>query len=360
MANGNDIQEKIKKILGEAKSCALLTEQNPNEEPFLLKNVFGAGLESLGISAISLPEIGGGQNADFKKKWRPLLENRETATPEFQTKTIIKIPKKILAIKELSYNEDENFFSLVITPKNGRLTKDVAIFEEALPEPEAIFCFFEEKEKLDNFKNLIISPAKENIFFLVPGENSLTEKIAGLFQFLNINFSPFILNTLFSALIIETNNFKDYSNKEIFSLANFLLSRGANGNLIKEVAEKEKTNSFIQLFGRMLARTYYDEALNVSWSFLGKRDFEKTKTEPNSNFILKIVKEMEAFGKCSEISVCCFQKENGVFAFLKALEKSLLLNLAQKLNTSLQSDYIIAGPFKNFSEAEIKIKEILN
>lgn len=355
----NDNQDKIKAVIEKLKIAAILFEPNASEEIFLLKNALETGLKSLGKEIIFFPDDLEISKSGYKEKWQTLLENSGAATAETQTKTIIKIPKKEISVKELSYNENGDFFSLVITSQKGRITKELAIFEEALPEPDMVFCFFGDSEKLENFKDKLKLPTNDKIIFFEPNEkNAATEKIVDLFKLLNADFSPALSGLLFASLIVETNNFQDYSNKDVFSLANFLLSREADANLIKEIMEKEKTNSFVRLLGRAGARTHYDENQNISWSFLAKNDFEKTGAEPSAGLILKISQELEKIKKPAKISVFCWQN-NGVFAFLKTLEKSLLLDLAQKLNTSLQSDYFIAGPFQNFSEAEMKIKEVI-
>ena len=380
----NEFQEKIKEILKEAKSVALLSEQNPNEEVFLLKNCFELGLKNLGADVLTFPQNEENEiSSSYKEKWLPLFENINETSPAESVKTIIKIPKKDFVIKELSYNEDNDFFSLVITSNNGKLAKETAIFETIMPEPQAVFCFFENKENLENFKPLLKFPVEENIIFLnhlaghsVPDKSdtkypTITGRIANLMQLLEMNFSAPVLNFLFAALVVETNHFKDYSDKEIFSLANFLLGRGASADAVRDILENQKTNSFIQLTGRAAARSHYEEQLGVSWSFLSDKDFEKTSHSPSLELILKVTKEIVRFIKKAEIFVICWkntlapatefnQPEKTVLALIKSLDNSFLRDTAQKFGVQPQSDYLVVGPFQNFSEAEIKIRETLN
>lgn len=374
----------IKEQLNGVKFYALLAEENLKEEVFLLRRAFELGLKNSEISVISLPKNKESEFlSSYEEKWRPFLEDIDEPKTEKQSKTIIKIPKKEFVVKELSYNEEEDFFALVITSQNGPLKKEITIFEETLPEPDAVLCFFKDRQKMENFKSAIKFPEEKNILIfddlnenlaaetsLPPPRKIYTEKMINLFQILSFDFSPSVLNLLFGALVVETNNFKDYSNKEIFSLANFLLGRGADAKTLKNILENGKTNDFIRLTGRAAARSHYEEQNEVSWSFLAKKDFEKTNHSPSLEVILRVIKEAEKLIKSAKIFVLCWQaqlenssltgqKEEAVFGLIKSGEKFLLSDLAEKLNLQLQSDYLLAGPFQNFSEAEIKIKEAM-
>jgi len=87
--------------------------------------------------------------------------------------------------------------------------------------------------------------------------------------------------------------------------------------------------------------------------------------------ILKVTKEIVRFIKKAEIFVICWkntlapatefnQPEKTVLALIKSLDNSFLRDTAQKFGVQPQSDYLVVGPFQNFSEAEIKIRETLN
>lgn len=367
MENNN---EKIAEVVNGSASCALILDQNPKEESFLLKTAMHLALKEKGMRVLSFPK----ENELVKyysEKWSPVLGNAIIKEEETDSKIYIKIPKKDLLIKELSYNEDEEHFSLIISPKQGRLVKEALIFEETLPEPDTLICFFNNDfKKLDYFKgnfklpespaNLIFMPLSDDELFIQDKKKILTEKITDFLHGLEINFSPQIINLLFASLVLETNKFKYYLNKDVFSLANFLLGRGADAKLVMDILESQRTDSFVQILGRAAARTHYDEKYNALWTFLQSADFEKTNNVPSLNLVLKIMKDLESIAKSARVYSFFWQKESEIWIVLKSGDKDYLSKISKKLELEFKSDYLVIGPFENFSEAEMKAREALN
>ncbi len=365
----NEIQEKIKEIFKQIKSCAIILPEDAKEEVFLLSHALKLALEDAQKKVISLPEA---ENSlilkSHKEKWQAILDEKDIKEIETQFKTIIKIPKKDVSIKELAYNENEDFFSLVLTT-NSALNKETAIFEKALPEPEAAICFFDDHQKLNDFKPFLTLPQKDKLMFLnsksslqnsddADRKKTLTEKVINLTELLDTGFSQNILNLIFAALTIETNNFYDFAGKEIFSAANFLLGKGAEAKKINEILQRQKTNSAVQFMGRFMARTYFDEQLNVSWSFIPKKDFDKTGADPSPQNMMSVEREIEKSIKSAKTYVICWQLNLEIFSIIKSSSR-LLEDLSIKFDASLNNDHLLLRHFKNFSEAEIKIKEAL-
>lgn len=381
---------KTIELLSNAKTAAILLPKNPGDALFLLKAAFKAAFKELNISLISLPD----ENGIYKKisgKWDFILKesSEEDHEPE-RPKTIIRIPKKDFLIKELSYDENEDFFSFVITSKEGKLIKEGILLEEAPPDPDTILCFFNGAEQdgqrplesvflsdaggksreIENFRNKIkIRENMENILFFAPREPArnfggqekiLTEKIANLLQLLQVNFAGTVTDALFAALVLETNRFRNNLSKEIFSLSEFLLSQGARAKEIYAFLDEEKQDSFSRILGRSLARSDYSERFNAFFSFLGGADFEKTNNAYSNELILKIINELTAIAKPAEIYALFFEKEGGIFSLIKPFKEDVFYKLAINLNLKPESDYLLAGPFPNFSEAEAKVKDALS
>lgn len=354
--------QKIMELLNGAKSCALILEQNPKEEAFLLHLAFTVALKGFGIYVLSFPEENDAVKL-YKEKWKNVLKEIPDYPQEKEQKTVIKIPKKDFLIKELSYDENEEFFSLVITPKQGKFIKEDVVFEDALPEPDVVLCFTDNKKILETISSKIkISESRENVILLyaeLDNSKIFTEKIADLLQLLQVDFSIPILNLLFASLVLETVGFKNFVSGTVFSLANFLLSRGADVKLVQEILDSGRTDSFTQIVGRAAARSHYDENLEAMFVFLQDTDFEKTNNSPSLNLILKIIRELEHIVKLPKIYAFFWQKGNEIFTVLKSENNNYLSKLSNIFNSPLQSDYLSVGPYKNFSEAELKVREAL-
>ena len=355
--------ERIKNLINETKSLAIVAEENCEENVFLLKNAMEAAFHETNIKTISLPK---NENLHYFEKWSDILPKEKADENRLVAKTLLKIPKGAFSIKELSYEEDENFFSLIITPKNGesgRLTKEIAIFEEAIPEVETALCFFENARILERFKNSFKMPPPEKIVFLTNHQKTLTETAFNLIKFPN-EFVPQEQATLFLAsLISETKNFNRQAGRNSFALAETLLKNSADQKTIKKIMDRQKTNSFNQLFGRALARSFYEEHLDLFWAFLSQKDFQKTNTTPGRGLSIQILEELQKIASLPQTYIILWQDEgmrgeNSISGIVKSYNKTALLELNNSFN-SITGSMLEVGPFDNFSEAEIKLRSML-
>ncbi|MGB9598836.1 MAG: hypothetical protein ACPLZH_03280, partial [Minisyncoccales bacterium] len=361
--NMAEVLEKIQVILKESKTFALLSKKEAEDFQLLAKEALKVALSTKNLEIISLP-----QESNFKEKWQELLAKGPLLSPP--SKTAVRIPKNLYKIKELKYEDEKDYLSLIITTENEPLDKNAVIFQPLRPKTEAAFCFFEPKESdiLDAFSSEIELPPKEKIIFLSKSEKTLAEKI---FQIIKITI-PHALSLvnvstlLFASLIKETDNFSRPIEQEVLRFGSELLSSGADKEVVKKILNKEKA-ALVQVLGRALARTTIDEESKTSWTFLSYKDLEKTGNlnQPPS-FYNNLVRELRKNLPFQPISLIFWQdyslleagKQN-VFALVAAEEEENLLPLANNLRVALRSKYFIAGPFKNFSEAELCFKKAL-
>mgnify|MGYP001589556569 CR=1 FL=1 len=132
-------------------------------------------------------------------------------------------------------------------------------------------------------------------------------------------------------------------------------------DLSEEVGEEQKI-PFAQLFGRALARTRVNDDLQSSWTFISAEDFAKTNFQYADNKIFhKISNKINGFFPPLPLSFVFWQEENGVYCLAaeNGEEKKFMPLLAKKMGVDAEENYFVAGPFDNFSSAEIKTKEAL-
>jgi hypothetical protein len=357
--------EKIKSLLTETKSLAILADENCEEFVFLLKNALESTFQNSNIKTLTLPK---NENLRYYEKWINLLPKEKNNENRLVAKTLLKIPKKSFSIKELSYEEDENFFSLIITPRNGeggKLTKEIAIFEESLPEVETAICFFENAKILEKFKTSFKMPHPEKIVFLTNHQRTLTETTFNLIKTPDKFISKECATLFFASLIIETENFNKHTEKNIFALAETLIKNNADQKAIKKELSRQKTNSFNQLFGRALARSFYEDYLDLFWIFLSQKDFQKTNSAAGYNLSLKILEEIQKTINWPQTFIILWQNEhfqakekNNILGIIKSDNKNILLEINNSFDI-ISNNWLKVGPFDNFSEAEIKLRSML-
>ena len=349
--------EKIQAVFKESKTFALLSKKASEDFRLLAKEALKHVLLEKKLDVISLPE-----HQDFQKKWKILIPEKKSSPVLRQTS--IRIPKAQCKIKELNYENNDDFLSLILTSENGEITKDALIFEPVRPRPDAVFCFFDphETETFQGIEDKITLPSKEKIIFLTSNGTTFSEKIAQIVKTVAADALSLrqISTLLFASLITETNNFIRPVSQEVLRFGSELLSLGADKELVKTVLNEEKTISSARLFGRALARTHIDETSNASWTFLSQKDIEKTGNLNSApSFFYNILKNLRENIPYRPLSLLFWQAGQNVLAMATADEEKELVPLACALGVKLQSKYFTTGPFANFSEAEIRFRNAL-
>ncbi|MFC1756840.1 hypothetical protein ACFLZC_01615 [Patescibacteria group bacterium] len=351
--------EKIKTLIETSKSFGIITDKNPEDYEFLAKEALKRTLALKKIPALDLLT----ERVGLKDKWSPII--KPIAEIAFPQKTIIKLPKEKYDIKEVSYKEDDNNLSFVVTSKENEILNQDILLEKLPPETDSVFCFFGNDKKLEELRKTIKLPNNDKIIFIKQSEKTVTEKVLEIIKI----FSPELANDmdtstlLFASLITETNNFSTGITKESFFLATQLLGNNAQQELILEILEEDKKLFLAQLLGRALARTYVDESLEVSWSFLNSRDFQKTNnTSVSPQKLYELTKKMGNLIASQNLHVLIWKSSEGIKSLIapgKNNNESYLLPLAKSLGAQMESKFFIIGPFENFSEAEIHIRKVI-
>jgi hypothetical protein len=350
---------KIKTLIEESKSFGLLLDPNPEEHEFLAREILEQVITQKKLPIVSLPEL----SKINKEKWSPVL--KEKLAVFVPHKTSIRLPKQKYLVEEVAYEENEEYLSFVLTPKKGGLLKEDLVLENLPPQVDTAFCLFENETKIETFKNDITLPSKEKIVYITPNEKTITEKVFSIAEIFNPNIltDKNISTLLFAALLKETNEFSENITKETLSLGSLFLENGARKETINSITEKEKTAFSAQILGRMLARTYIDDVMKTSWSFLNQRDMQKTnQVSVSPNFLYNLLKKIRTLIPPQKLHVLIWQSKEGIRALITAAahkNEQYLLPLAQKFQTEPQSRFFIVGPFENFSQAESKLRQTL-
>lgn len=110
-----------------------------------------------------------------------------------------------------------------------------------------------------------------------------------------------------------------------------------------ETVKTGQNLSFSQLLGRALARTRINKPLQSIWTFISKEDLEKTDNKgADDALFFQIIRNIKNLVSSQPIAIILWQKNDAVFGAM------------------LKDDEIkTSGPYKNFTEAEIKIQKAL-
>lgn len=361
-------EDKIKKVFANAKCIAVISGEDATEETLLAKEALIEAIKNTGLSVYSFPE----RTLSFAEKWRAILPQTINTTPTFSTS--ILIPKNKIAIKEISYGEDDRFVNIDISSTKEELTKENIIFKTTPTKVDSVFYFpsFGQTDITndlpeDLFKKINM-PNKENI--VVPssfsGNETIAEKVFNVIQLMEIGGDIPLNNSsssemLLASLLVETNQFQENINEKALNMASSLIKLGADKEKINS-ALNDKNASFAKLLGRALARSQTNESLKSVWTFISEQDIEKTGTIPSFAIFNNVLKKMKTLLEYQPIFTVLWQHQQEVWTMINISTKKDS-KMAEKISSSLsatkENGNLISGPYKNFSEAEIKIQSVL-
>jgi hypothetical protein len=131
-------------------------------------------------------------------------------------------------------------------------------------------------------------------------------------------------------------------------------------NLSLQETDEKESLQFNQLFGRALARLKEDKELDANWCFISKDDIEKTiKQVGTDEVFLKIFKKLGHTAPMRSILILLWQDNEGVKAVIKAGGKEMQTNIQESLKAQMRENCVFTGPFQNFTQAELKIRNAI-
>lgn len=364
-------EEKIRKFFDNARRFAVVCDKETNEAGLLAKEALGAAIKNTGVSTRFFPE----RSADFSKKWASFLSDLSENQPTFSTS--ILIPKSRIEMKEISYTEDSKFVSININSTKEEIAKENVIFKTTPVSVDAVFFFSSNgKENIDEklaeeLSKKIILPSNDDKIITIAGsadgDEPVSEKVFNILLTIdfvdgvNIDRSP-VTDLLLASLLVETDNFRRDFSERALNLAASLVKLGASQKTINNVLN-DNDPSFVRLIGRAMARSYQSESPKAVWTFVAEQDLEKTGLESSASIFQKIIARIGDFFIDYRFFVLIWRdkEDKNVWGLVsvnqprgEAIEKLKTILLAKQ-----NGEDIIAGPYKNFSEAELKIRDAL-
>ncbi|HBB56751.1 TPA: hypothetical protein DEW47_01275 [Patescibacteria group bacterium] len=359
-------ETNIQKTVAAGGSFVLISDEKTPEESLLAKEALLTALKNINAKTYKLPE---NSRSSILKKWTDILPPFEEA-PFFYSTSIL-IPKNKINLKEISYTEENGYVSIDINSSTERIKKEDIIFRHNPIQADIAFCFLRNDQSssdetiFEELSEKISLPNRENIIFMEKGGRSIADKTFELIRAAD-NAGSYeetkIPSILLASLLVETDNLSGDLTAENLDLASTLIKIGADKRTVRNALAKENNQSLNRLFGRALARMTINEPLKSVWSFLQYADFEKSGTMGDDyETIYKIITRIGNIINSQKTIFLIWQDQQGnIRAGMNAKGSS---ETTTKLNAKMvmeeKNGLLISGPYKNFSEAEIKIKDML-
>lgn len=272
-------------------------------------------------------------------------------------RSIIRINTAQNPIQEVSYekNENEKNLSIIITSKNGGLTKnDLFIEHEKLKIDSVITVGAKNvasvgsvwKERPDLFYERPIVAIDND---LGTGQTIPEKTVALIKKISDTPYTPQIATALLFSLYAATGSLKkETASPPSLVLASELLTHKADHQMIAETFTENVPLEYLQLWGRACVRSKIEKEKPLFWSFVTADDFIKTGAPHEAlSFVFKRMGEVFSL---PTISVFLWQNVS-----TKKIH-SYIVSAKRKLSPALG----IKEEYPSFYEAEEHIRRLLH
>ena len=223
--------ERIKKIVEQSNSFGLFLDEKAEEHHLLARKALKAALREKGKSVFQIPET----PEEFKNKWAEILP--DSGDNPIIHSTLIHIPKSRFQIKEISYEDNDDFFTFNIESENAPLEPDEVVFESKPAVIDAVFCLGEKGAAQNAFMTKISMPADEKIIFINKNDRTVAEKIYEIIGIINEQSlsDDKISSLLYASLLLERIKPYQQSKEKTRQIEQELLGRGAEKKVVGEI-----------------------------------------------------------------------------------------------------------------------------
>jgi len=351
----SNVEDTLKNLIKNKTNFLIASEKEAGIDVFFAGEILGFILRASNKKVLDIPQ----RENDLLGGFDDVRKLKETgAIPE---KIIISIPKNT-AIEEIKYEDNNNLFSIIITPKKILKKEDIIISKKTL-EIDAAFLFFspENKKYLEELSSNLVLPPKKGMIFFTKNSHTLAQKIFNICEIINPSFfadNKTLATLIYGLLVLETDNFQKKTDEGVFKCAHQLLAKGVEKEKLRNILTKNKNIDFANTLGRALARTHFNAGSSVSWTFLSKKDM-KTEQEGNKVFFVGLAEKIRTNLPYCNASFLIWEKNNGIAGLVYSQDEVFLKKASASAQVAQEDNYFFTKDFKNFTEAELKLRELL-
>ena len=169
--------------------------------------------------------------------------------------------------------------------------------------------------------------------------SSTSEIVADLLQRINEkNIDETIAESLLTGIIDATNSFqKKNTTPKSLNIAAALMAKDANQQKIIRYLYKTQPLHLLKLWGRVMARLYWEDDISLAWAPVYIEDFVQSRSNPSDiSFILDKIKENYSAGK---IFMVLYNETAGkVRGIIKCSNDEQLKKISQILETKANGE----------------------
>ena len=338
----NEALAKFKETLNSGKTVAIRTGNTRDITKILASHILHSAFLDLGKKS----NVDCGTIGEPTQNFLAVLFGKNHKKSEALEQTLIKIDTAQIPVSELKYEKEGTILKIILTSPESFDSKKISVEKEKIPADLLLLVDPEEKQ-LE--KILAETPHKE-VIKITSKDKDISVKIFEIISTLEKELFKNLKEAFW--MLLEGGN--EFSRDRILAKKEIL---EMNPDISKITASKEalKTKWFWKLLGRALQRSEVEKDLGTLWTFVTPKDF--AKTNQNESAILQLFGEIRKLRRGENfLAILWNEEKENVKAIVGGEDGLKLKNLATQMGSVLSSSYFFAEGFKNFSEAEIKIR----
>ncbi len=282
-----------------------------------------------------------------------VMENNFSA-PE---RILIKLDTKKIPVEELNYEKDGETLKIMLKGKDILNTEGIIIEKEKEPVDMLILL---DTVQAQADKILDLTPYRD-VVKITSKDRGLAVKTADIIRSFYPELPKEMRDPLWM-LLEEESKESAYLGAQNLALISEL-GDSIDRSKISEARDTFFNREFWKTLGRALGRSDFEKELGTHWTFLTKEDLKKTGA--GENILISIFKEIRNLRKNPRYFALLWETggaeqnpERNISAMIGGGEEKIA-SLASFFGSTPSSNYFFVHGFKAFSEAEIKIRELL-
>lgn len=291
---------------------------------------------------------------------------------------IISVNTEKNKIASLRYEQQNNSLKIFLATPRQIEEKDIKLEAGAFayelivvldaPDLETLGRTFEDHTELFFQKpilNIDHQAANENfgeINLVEPAAAANAEIIVKLLESFGMaTLSPSQATSLLCGLVTKTHSFQNIrTTPQSLNLASWLISQGADRELIIQQLYKTKPLNRLKLFGRLLEQTEYDATQKILWAKAGPADLAATAS--SSRDLTCLLEEIsDFFPEARIIFILWTDKTGAIWALGQGERTEIIQKISLELGgTVKQNRWLAKTAFSSPEQAKEAISRLLN
>ncbi len=352
MNPANEALEKFKEMLNSVHTVALRTGTTTNPSKILAGAILHSFFRSQGKkSQFEFTPV----TEEIQRVLFSILKSVENDS--LNSRVVVSIQRNGKPVS-VEYEKTDDALSIIMESTESLSARDVSIQEVGV-RADLLMLIDPVENEIDSLCDSV--PHRE-VVKVSPKGRPLSLKVHDIIGSIHPQLSRELSTALW--LLLHCDHIDESRRTEALLLQKNLETSGIDRDVAQEALVILFGKSFWKLAGRALARTEYESSIKTLWSFLPKKDFDKTnQSGEHASHLFHELKKLRPEG---DFHVFLWEHPNviknpngKISALIAAKNNQRLATVARAMDAHISGPHCSIMELNSFSEAESKIRSAI-